>query len=49
MEMGLVTVASVVTRQKDYATFRRMLDEDTMDQCEFIKRKRESRTYGDIK
>ena len=49
MKIGLVKVASITTRQKDYATFRRMLDGDTMYQCEFIKWKRESKTYGDIK
>ena len=46
--MSIDISASVVTRKKDYATFRRMLDEDTMDQCEFIRNKRKSKTYGKI-
>ena len=48
MEVGLVEVASVTTRKRDYATFRRMLDENTRSMCRTIKEKRKKNGYGDI-
>ena len=48
MEIGLVAEASVTTRKRDYATFRRMLDENTRFMCKTIKRMRVKKKYGDI-
>ena len=48
MEVGLVEVASVTTRKRDYATFRRMLDENTRSMCRTIKEKRKKNEYEDI-